>query len=97
MIPSLVPRRDLPNAIALNSTQFNLSRVLGPVAGGAVLAAVGVAGVLPQRPLLLHRRRRARQHDAAAARARMRIRARSSEELRSGLHYVRDTRADAGR
>jgi MFS family permease len=38
MIPSLVPRRDLPNAIALNSTQFNLSRVLGPVAGNVVLA-----------------------------------------------------------
>jgi MFS family permease len=43
MIPSLVPRRDLPNAIALNSTQFNLSRVLGPIAGGLVLAAIGVA------------------------------------------------------
>jgi len=43
MIPSLVPRRDLPNAIALNSTQFNLSRVLGPVAGGFVLAGIGVA------------------------------------------------------
>jgi MFS family permease len=38
MIPSLVPRRDLPNAIALNSTQSNLSRVLGPVAGNVVLA-----------------------------------------------------------
>ena len=33
MIPSLVPRRDLQNAIALNSTQFNLSRVLGPAGG----------------------------------------------------------------
>lgn len=43
MIPSLVPRRDLPNAIALNSTQFNLSRVLGPVAGVAVLGALGAA------------------------------------------------------
>jgi MFS family permease len=42
LIPSLVPRRDLPNAIALNSTQFNLSRVLGPVAGGFVLAGIGV-------------------------------------------------------
>lgn len=42
MIPSLVPRKDLPNAIALNSTQFNLSRVLGPVAGGLVLAWVSV-------------------------------------------------------
>ena len=43
LIPSLVPRRDLPNAIALNSTQFNLSRVLGPVAGGAVVFAIGAA------------------------------------------------------
>ncbi len=43
MIPSLVPRRDLPNAIALNSTQFNLSRVLGPVAGNIVLVGIGAA------------------------------------------------------
>ena len=43
MIPSLVPRRDLPNAIALNSTQFNLSRVLGPGVGAAVLATIGTA------------------------------------------------------
>jgi MFS family permease len=43
LIPSLVPRRDLPNAIALNSTQFNLSRVLGPAAGGAVLVTIGMA------------------------------------------------------
>ncbi len=43
MIPSLVPRRDLPNAIALNSTQFNLSRVLGPALGGLVLIWIGVA------------------------------------------------------
>jgi MFS family permease len=43
MIPSLVPKRDLPNAIALNSTQFNLSRVVGPAAGAAVLATIGTA------------------------------------------------------
>lgn len=43
LIPSIVPRRDLPNAIALNSTQFNLSRVLGPVAGNAVLLLIGTA------------------------------------------------------
>ena len=41
LIPQLVPRRDLANAIALNSTQFNLSRVLGPVTGGIVLATIG--------------------------------------------------------
>ncbi len=43
LLPSLVPRRDLPNAIALNSTQFNLSRVLGPMGGTAVLLWVGMA------------------------------------------------------
>src|SRR5690606_17789831 len=43
MIPSLVPKRDLPNAIALNSTQFNLSRVIGPTTGALVLATVGTA------------------------------------------------------
>ncbi len=43
LIPSLVPKRDLPNAIALNSTQFNLSRVLGPGVGAAVLATIGTA------------------------------------------------------
>jgi len=43
MIPSLVPRQDLPNAIALNSTQFNLSRVLGPLVGNVVLVGIGAA------------------------------------------------------
>lgn len=44
LIPSLVPRKELPNAIALNSIQFNLSRVLGPMLGTPVLLAVGAAG-----------------------------------------------------
>lgn len=35
-------RRDLQNAIALNSTMFNLARVVGPAVGGLILAAVGV-------------------------------------------------------
>lgn len=43
LIPSLVPRRDLPSAIGLNSTQFNLSRVLGPALGGTVLTTIGLA------------------------------------------------------
>jgi len=34
-------RRDLTNAIALNSTIFNLARVVGPAIGGVVLAAFG--------------------------------------------------------
>ena len=34
-------RADLPNAIALNSTMVNASRILGPSIGGIVIAAVG--------------------------------------------------------
>lgn len=44
LVPRLVPREDLINAIALNSAQFNMSRVLGPTLGGFAMAAVGVAG-----------------------------------------------------
>ncbi len=41
-IPSLVDRRALPNAVMLNSTQFNISKALGPVAAGLLL--VNTAG-----------------------------------------------------
>jgi len=37
LIPSLVKPEDLKNAIALNSIQFNLARVLGPTLGGVAL------------------------------------------------------------
>lgn len=43
LIPSLVPRSDLPNAIALNSIQFNLARVIGPLLASIALAAWGTA------------------------------------------------------
>ena len=36
-------RRDLPNAIALNSSIMNLARVVGPSVGGIILAALGAA------------------------------------------------------
>jgi MFS family permease len=39
ILPDLVPRKDLLNAIALNSAQFNTARLLGPVLAGAALAA----------------------------------------------------------
>jgi MFS family permease len=38
LIPGLVKREDVPNAIALNSIQFNLARVFGPVMAGVALA-----------------------------------------------------------
>ncbi|MHB0976353.1 MAG: MFS transporter [Candidatus Aquicultorales bacterium] len=43
MIPELVPRRDLMNAIALNSAQFNGARMVGPAIAGLVLASFGAA------------------------------------------------------
>ncbi|HSM86229.1 MAG TPA: MFS transporter [Candidatus Limnocylindrales bacterium] len=44
MVPRLIPRKDLTNAIALNSAQFNMSRVIGPTLGGFAMALFGVAG-----------------------------------------------------
>jgi predicted MFS family arabinose efflux permease len=43
LVPSLVEKEDVPNAIALNSIQFNLARVIGPVLGGLALKYVGSA------------------------------------------------------
>jgi MFS family permease len=43
LMPTLVPRKHLPNAIALNSIQFNLSRIVGSLLAGAALAAFGTA------------------------------------------------------
>jgi MFS family permease len=42
LLPSLVDKQHLPNAIAFNSIQFNLARVIGPLLAGAALTAVGM-------------------------------------------------------
>jgi MFS family permease len=41
IMPDLVPKQELPSAIALNSVGFNLARAVGPALGGAVVAAIG--------------------------------------------------------
>ena len=41
LIPTLVNKEDLPNAIALNSIQFNLARVIGPALGGIAFTTLG--------------------------------------------------------
>lgn len=43
LIVELVPKHDLPAAIGLNSTGFNLARVLGPSISAVVIARGGVA------------------------------------------------------
>ncbi|GGF22551.1 MFS transporter [Youhaiella tibetensis] len=42
-VGDLVPRTDLPGAVALNSIGFNLSRSVGPAVGGVIVAAAGAA------------------------------------------------------
>jgi len=41
LIPTLVNREDMPNAIALNSIQFNLAVTIGPALAGIALARLG--------------------------------------------------------
>jgi MFS family permease len=92
LIPSLVPRRDLPNAIALNSTQFNLSRVLGPAAGGVILTTIGAAACFGVNGLsfffvvIALALLRLPPHSPPPDRRALGV------ELRSGLQYVRDNR-----
>ncbi len=41
VIPSIVSPNDIPHAVSLNSTQFNLSRILGPAIAGIVIVRYG--------------------------------------------------------
>jgi MFS family permease len=45
LVPTLVPRADLPNAISLNAIMFQAASVAGPSIGGIVIAAAGVGWV----------------------------------------------------
>ena len=44
LVPDLVEREDLVNAVGLNSAQFNMSRAIGPTLAGLALGKVGTAG-----------------------------------------------------
>ena len=52
IVPSLVPRAELPAALALNGVSMNLARVFGPVIAGALLAGLGAAAVFVVNALL---------------------------------------------
>jgi predicted MFS family arabinose efflux permease len=41
IVPSIVPHEDIGRGLALNSTQFNLSRILGPSIAGVLMSSVG--------------------------------------------------------
>ena len=42
LVPTLVPREHLPNAISLNTIMFQTAAVIGPALGGLVIASLGV-------------------------------------------------------
>jgi MFS family permease len=44
MVPTLVPKQDLMNAVALNSAAFNMTKVIGPSIGGLLIAVFGAGG-----------------------------------------------------
>src|SRR6185503_4191006 len=52
LVSSLVPRDELLNAIGLQSSVFNFSKILGPSAGGLIIAYVGIAGCFLVNPII---------------------------------------------
>lgn len=44
IIPDLVPREEVPEAVMLNAVTFNVTRGLGPTLGGFIVAAIGSGG-----------------------------------------------------
>lgn len=44
VIVDLVDRKNLLNAVALNSVAFNFSRIIGPVAAGILVSSIGMSG-----------------------------------------------------
>ena len=93
LIPSLVPRQHLPNAVALNSIQFNLAQTIGPAIGGVVLlVGLGMAVCFGLNGLsflvVITVLGLIRVPPPAPA-----TRERILTELRGGLQYVRQNRA----
>jgi predicted MFS family arabinose efflux permease len=43
IVPLLVPKPDIPGAIAANSVGYNISRTIGPALGGLIIMKIGVA------------------------------------------------------
>lgn len=92
-VPELVPKPLVPDAVALNSAQFNASRMVGSALGGIAVATIGVTSTLiinaatfalPIVALLA-------MHGSKLLRAPDTARQRGSLELREGVRYVLHT------
>jgi MFS family permease len=90
-IAEMVPSRDLPNAVTLNSVSMNLARVFGAALGGVLAAALGLALCFACNALsyvaVLVSLVAMRQSELFPAR---RV-AREPGQIRQGLRYVRGT------
>ncbi len=97
LVPNVVPRDALMNAIALNSLAFNITKVLGPTAGGFLIAAFGpggnffVQGVAYVCVMAAIYGMQVAPHDAAAARQ-----SSVMANLREGLSYVKSSSVVVG-
>jgi MFS family permease len=68
IFPELVPKEDLPPALALNGIEFNLARAVGPGLAGVIIAVAGVGtGVCAERAFFLGRDCRNRALETAFA------------------------------
>lgn len=93
LVPTLVDKGDLGNAVALNSIQFNLARVIGPVLAGIAFYKLGAAACFGLNGLsflaviatLLALKRRATNKGAGKPEPVL-------ESLKAGLRAVRDAR-----
>jgi MFS family permease len=98
MVPNLVPREHLPNAISLNTSMVQVASVLGPALGGVVIAGAGVAWayagnaisyVVVIAALLMMRVDDRRTHDDAPAVAGASPRRRSDFSVAAALEGLR--------
>ncbi len=92
LVPSVVPRESLMNAIALNSLAFNITKVLGPTVGGFLIGAFGpggnffVQGCAYVCVMAAIYAMNVQPHDATAVRKSSVV-----SNLREGLAYVKST------
>jgi predicted MFS family arabinose efflux permease len=97
LVPTLVDKKDIGNAITLNSIQFNLARVIGPVLGGIAFYSFGPAACfglnalsfLPVIVVILTLQRGAFAHGDSPHE-------RVLDSLKAGLRAVRDAGALRG-
>ena len=94
-VVEMVGREDLPNAVALNSSSFNLARILGPGIAGLIIAISGVTSLFLLNAvsfiaviggLILIR---TNELNSASKRSRAGERLKTWQSLREGIAYIR--------